>query len=222
MQGRHELKHYINMADCMQLRVLLQAVMGLDANAEADGAYKIRSLYFDNYSDKAILDKLSGQSRREKFRLRYYKDDPSRIRLEKKSKINKMCYKEGVAISAEECRLLLAGQYDFLKESAESLFNELYAKIHFQNLRPRNIVDYRREAYIYPTGNVRVTLDQGIRTSNSVAGFLSPELTTIPATEAIILEVKYDGFLPDIIREMVQLEQRQQSEFSKYLVARFV
>jgi hypothetical protein len=222
MPGRHELKHYISLADAMQLRARLRAVARPDANAESDGAYKIRSLYFDNYSDKAIIDKLSGQSRREKFRLRYYKDDPTAIRLEKKSKINKMCYKEGVAITAEECAMLLAGQYEFLQVANEPLFNELYAKMMFQNLRPRNIVDYRREAYVYPAGNVRVTIDRGIRASNSVAGFLSPDLTTIPATEAIILEVKYDGFLPDIVRDIVQLEQRNQSEFSKYLVARFV
>jgi hypothetical protein len=222
MQGRHELKHYINFADCMQLRPRLQAVARPDANAESEGAYRIRSLYFDNYSDRAVLEKLSGQSRREKFRLRYYKGDTSNIRLEKKSKINRMCYKEGAAITAAECALLLAGQYDFLRESPEPLFNELYAKMQFQNLRPRNIVDYHREAYIYPAGNVRITLDCGIRASNSVAGFLDPDLTTIPVTEAIILEVKYDGFLPDIIRDLIRQEGRHQSEFSKYLVARFV
>jgi hypothetical protein len=206
----------------MQLRARLRAVARLDANAEADGAYKIRSLYFDNYSDKAIIDKLSGQSRREKFRLRYYKDDTSLIRLEKKSKINRLCYKEGVAITTEQCALLLAGDYDFLRMSAAPLFNELYAKMRFQNLRPRNIVDYRREAYVYPAGNVRVTFDRDIRASNSVAGFLNPTLTTIPATEATILEIKYDGFLPDIIGDILRHSGSNQSEFSKYLVARFV
>lgn len=222
MNGRHELKHYINVADYMQLRAKLRAVMRLDGNAEDDGGYKIRSLYFDNYSDKVVIEKLSGQSRREKFRLRYYNDNTANIKLEKKSKINRLCFKESASITAQQCEALLAGSIDFLKESDIPLFNELYAKMRFQNLRPRNIVDYYREAYVYPAGNVRITIDTQIRASNSVAGFLNSKLTTIPAASAIILEVKYDGFLPDIIRAIVQHGWRNQTEFSKYLVARLV
>lgn len=84
--GRHELKHYINYADLLQLRARLPCVMKLDENTDTDGGYRIRSLYFDNYSDKALREKIDGVDEREKFRLRFYKDDPSFIRLEKKSK----------------------------------------------------------------------------------------------------------------------------------------
>ena len=222
MSGRHELKHYINTADYMQLRARLKTVAQLDTNAEDDDRYKIRSLYFDNYSDKAVVEKLSGVSRREKFRIRYYKDDTTKIQLEKKSKINRMCFKESATITAAQCTELLTGKIDFLRESDDPLFNELYTKMRCQNLRPRNVVDYYREPYVYPTGNVRITFDTGIKTSNNVSGFFNPELTTIPATSAIILEVKYDGFLPGIIRDAMQHGWRNQTEFSKYIVARLV
>ena len=109
MNGRHELKHYIKAADCAQLRARLHAVAKPDENAEENGGYKVRSLYFDNYNDKAVVEKLSGQSRREKFRLRYYKDDPSMSRLEKKSKFNRLCCKESTIVTAEQCEALLAG-----------------------------------------------------------------------------------------------------------------
>ena len=222
MNGRHELKHYINAADCAQLRARLRTVAKLDENACEDGGYLVRSLYFDNYTDKVVMDKLSGQSNREKFRLRYYNNDTSFIRLEKKSKTNRMCYKETVVVTAEQCEALLVGNYECLKNPDVPLLMELYTKIRSQNLRPKSIVDYRREAYIFRAGNVRVTFDSNIRTSNSVSGFLNPELTTIPAVGAIILEIKYDGFLPDIIRDVVQIGWRNQAEFSKYVVARLV
>lgn len=222
MNGRHELKYYINSSDYAQLCARLRTVAKLDKNADDDGKYTIRSLYFDNYMDKAVIEKLSGLSRREKFRLRYYNADTSFIRLEKKSKVNRLCYKESVTITKEQCIALLEGNYDVLKVPEVPLLMELYTKIHYQNLRPRNIVDYKREAYVYRAGNARITFDSQIKTSNNVMGFLNPEITAIPAANSIILEVKYDGFLPDIIRDIVQIGWRNQTEFSKYVVARLV
>lgn len=222
MNGRHELKYYINSSDYAQLCARLRTVAKLDKNADVDGKYTIRSLYFDNYMDKAVIEKLSGLSRREKFRLRYYNSDTSFIRLEKKSKVNRLCYKESVTITKEQCIALLEGNYDVLKVPEVPLLMELYTKIHYQNLRPRNIVDYKREAYVYSAGNARVTFDSQIKTSNNAMGFLNPELAAIPAANSIILEVKYDGFLPDIIRDIVQIGWRNQTEFSKYVVSRLV
>jgi hypothetical protein len=220
MNGRHELKHYINAADLAQIRARFRAVARTDENTGSDGRYLVRSMYFDNYADKAIVEKLSGQSRREKFRLRYYNGDISFIRLEKKSKANRLCYKESAAVTAEQCAALLSGDYSWLCDPEKPLFMELYAKMRFQNLRPRNIVDYHREAYVYRAGNVRITFDSNIRASNSIMGFLIPGLVTMPATGSIIMEVKYDGFLPDIIRDLVQVGWRNETEFSKYVVAR--
>ena len=222
MNGRHELKHYINAADYAQLRARLRVAAKPDENAGVYGGYDVRSHYFDNYADKAISEKLSGLSRREKFRLRYYNGDTSFIRLEKKSKANRLTYKESLTVSEEQCEGLLAGNYDSIKDPNKPLLMELYTKIRYQNLRPKNIVDYYREAYIYRAGNVRITLDSRIRTSNSVTGFLNPNLVTIPAANAIILEIKYDGFLPDIIRDILQINCRNQTEFSKYVVARLI
>lgn len=222
MNGRHELKHHINASDYAQLRARLRAVAKPDENAGDDGSYIVRSLYFDNYSDKAVVEKLSGLSRREKYRLRYYNDDISFIRLERKSKANRLSFKESVAITLEKCTALLAGEYECLKIPDAPLLMELYTKIRYQNLRPRSIVEYHREAYKFKAGNVRITFDSNIRTSNSVAGFLNPPMTTIPAANTIILEIKYDGFIPDIIRDILQIGWRNQTEFSKYVVGRLV
>lgn len=220
--GRHEHKLYINWSDYMQLRSKLRHIAKPDANAGDDGKYKIRSLYFDNYADKAVVEKLSGQSKREKFRIRFYNDDPTIIRLERKSKANRLCYKQSAALTEEQCRLIIAGQYDALKDIASPLAMELYTKMQYQNLRPKTIVDYQREAFVYPAGNVRITFDSDIRSSSNVQGFFSPELVTTPAASATVLEVKYDGFIPEIIRQMIRLDGRFETEFSKYVVARLI
>ena len=222
MQGRQELKHYINAADCAQLRARLKAVALPDKNAGPSGSYTVRSLYFDNYTDKAVVEKLAGLSRREKFRLRYYNGDTSFMRLERKSKANRLAYKESAQVTADQCAALLAGSFEWLKAQQKPLLMELYTKMRYQNLRPQNIVQYQREAYIYRAGHVRITFDSRISTSHSVAGFLNPQLVVIPATNAIIMEIKYNGFLPDIIRDILQIGARNQSEFSKYVVARLV
>ena len=82
-------------------------------------------------------------------------------------------------------------------------------------------MDYTREPYIYAPGNVRVTLDYDIRTGLSCMDFLDPDSLTIPAGDApILLEVKWDEYLPDIIRDIVQLPGRRASAFSKYAQCR--
>jgi len=204
------------------LRTRLRVIAKPDVHARPDGSYIVRSLYFDNYSDKVVVEKLSGESKREKFRIRYYNGDISFIRLEKKSKSNKLTNKESAIITPEQCREILAGNYACLKVLNVPLMMELYTKIRTQNLRPRNIVDYNREAYTYGAGNVRIALDSCIKTSNSVSGFLNPDSVTVPAAGAIIMEIKFDGFLPDVIRDLVQTDRRNQTEFSKYVVARLV
>ena len=97
MDFRHEWKHEINICDMIAVRQRLRAVAKTDGNS-VDGRYKIRSLYFDSPSDKALREKIDGVNRREKFRIRYYNDDTSFIHLEKKSKINGLGKKDKAVI----------------------------------------------------------------------------------------------------------------------------
>ena len=88
-------------------------------------------------------------------------------------------------------------------------------------LRPKTIVDYTREPFIYAPGNVRVTLDYNIRTGMNCTEFLSPTRVSIPTgASPIILEVKWDEFLPSIIQSAVQLDSRHATAFSKYAACR--
>lgn len=220
MKFRHEWKHEINRSDMLALRSRLQAVMAMDPHT-INGKYEIRSLYFDNLQDKALLEKINGVNMREKFRVRYYNGDTSFILLEKKSKINGLCQKEQTQLSAVETQAISDCDMDMLRESVKPLVQELYLKMQTQGLQPKTIVDYTREAFVYAPGNVRVTLDYNIRTGITGTDFLKNDCVTIPAGNVpVILEVKWDEFLPSVIRDIVQLNGRHSSAFSKYAACR--
>ena len=220
MNYRHEWKHEINASDQIALRQRLRAVARLDPHT-IQGKYEIRSLYFDSPTDRALREKLDGVNRREKFRIRCYNGDLSRIQLEKKSKINGLGQKQSAPLSIQEVQKLLDGDLDWMLDSGRPLVQELYSKMQSQQLRPKTIVDYTREPYVYGPGNVRVTLDYNIRTGLGCTDFLDPNCTTIAAGSApAILEVKWDAFLPSVIRDAVQLDGRRTSAFSKYAACR--
>lgn len=220
MKYRHEWKHEISYGDMLVLRRRLSAVMKTDTHA-VNGRYLIRSLYFDNASDKALREKIDGVNVCEKFRIRYYNKDTSLIHLEKKSKINGLCLKESAAISIEQAQAIANGDYAWMPDSGVHLIQELYSKMMSQGLRPKTIVDYMREPFVFAPGNVRVTLDYDIRTGLGCTDFLNPECVTVPAEDApIILEVKWDDYLPDIIRDIVQLPNCRVGAFSKYAACR--
>ena len=220
MPYRHEWKHEINLSDMITLRHRLQAVAKSDTHV-INGTYKIRSLYFDNLSDKALREKLDGVNKREKFRIRYYNGDTSLIHLEKKSKIGELGTKEIAVLTKEEAQAIVDGNYAWMTRNQEPLIKELYYKITTQQLRPKTIVDYTREPYIFSAGNVRITLDYNIRTGLLCTDFLNPECVTMPAGDApMILEVKWDAYLPDIIRDAIQLDGRRPCAFSKYAACR--
>ena len=217
---RHEWKHVLNTGDLLILRQRLRAVMESDPHA-IDGKYYIRSLYFDNPDDKALREKIDGVNMREKFRIRLYNCDSSVIHLEKKSKRNGLGTKYSAVLTAEQAQKIVDGDIDWMLRSDHPLIQELYCKMRYQGMRPKTIVDYTREPFIFRPGNVRVTLDYDIRTGLGCTDFLNPDAVTIPAGDApILIEVKWDEFLPSIIRALVSIPDRRVGSFSKYAQCR--
>ncbi len=220
MDYRHEWKHEINKSDLLALRMRMKAIMKRDPHA-VDGTYTVRSLYFDTWADTALREKLEGVSVREKFRIRYYNGDTGMIRLEKKSKWNSLGNKQSAVLTMEEAQAIAEGRLDWMREHPQGLIRELYVKMRTKGLCPRTIVDYTREPFVYAPGNTRVTFDYNIRTGLGCTDFLNPDCIMIPAGNApVILEVKWDTFLPDIIRDAIQLPGRRGGAFSKYAQCR--
>jgi len=223
LKFRHEVKHKISFQDKITIHHRLEAVASIDRHAK-EGVYVIRSLYFDNIYDKALFEKINGDARREKFRIRYYNADSSYMHLEKKSKIRNLCNKQSAKITAEEVKQILNGDYEWMiGEETENrpLIRELYTKMMGQGLRPKTIVEYTREPFVYGPGNVRVTLDYNLRTVTNTSDFLNWDCATVPAGNQTIMEVKWDEYLPDIIKGAVQLKERSAGAFSKYVACRY-
>ncbi|SHK58601.1 polyphosphate polymerase domain-containing protein [Desulforamulus aeronauticus] len=222
VQFRHEIKMGISAFDRVMLSSRLSHGLKRDGHTGPNGSYVVRSIYFDDDNDTAVKEKLAGVKYREKFRIRTYDSFASVIKLEKKVKNNGVGYKESARLTREECQSLLRGNYDFLIERSEAVCKQLYIKMRTGLFKPKTIVQYNREAYVWNPGRVRITIDSNLKTGIASIDFLNFEL---PLTSAMdngnsILEIKYDSFLPAHISNLIKLDSRQKGAFSKYVLCR--
>lgn len=214
---RNEYKYRISLASASLLRFRLRALLKADAHARADGGYQVRSLYFDDCDFSAYFDKLSGVKERTKYRVRFYNRDDGYIVFEKKSKRGERMQKESVRISRDQAERMCAREALCLDENAPSLLREYALLASAGGLRPAALVDYDRFAYTMPLGNVRVTLDLGLRTA-PLAGGLFENRPAFPVMEENegILEVKFDALLPTQVALLVQDIPKERLAISKY------
>ena len=220
MDYRHEIKHLITPGDAASIRANLSAVAQMDSHAKEKGFYRIRSLYFDDPADTALHEKLDGVNERRKFRIRYYNDDLGYIMLECKMKRDGVGAKPQERLTLEETQKIIRGEIDWMVKSGRPLLVALYADMKTRRLAPKTVVEYKRVPFVYGPGNVRVTIDWAIRTG-SPKDFLNPEGLTLPIEDDVmLLEVKWDGYLPNVIRKAAALKSRYPTSFSKYAACR--
>lgn len=202
---RHEYKYIINSGYCEILRRRLKTAMKPDSHGEK-GVYRISSLYFDDVYRSAYYDKLMGIDVRKKYRIRFYNLSPEFMRLEVKEKKGNMVCKRSVPLSVQQYERILSGKLDFLGEEgfAGTAGEEFYLSDRLAGLKPAVLVDYVREAYVCQAGNVRITFDMKLKTSSSldiIGG--KPDFYSVLGDGTVILEVKYDSFIPMYIQELL-------------------
>ena len=218
---RKELKYTVTEGESIVTARRLSSFMQRDKNLKGGREYLIRSLYFDNLYEKVLKEKLSGTAVRDKFRIRYYDFDTAFIRLEKKSKRYAVGHKYQCRLTAEEVQKIIDGNTAWMEEDERPLVRELFLKMKLELFRPSVIVDYCREPFTYAPGNVRITLDRDICTGLGNVDFQNPDTFYLRALEqSTVLEVKYDAFLPELVRMAVQVPGRQAAACSKYAVCR--
>ena len=219
---RHEFKYECSYAQLKNLQCRLSGLIPLDPHAGEDGIYNIRSLYFDDYYDRCLMENEAGTDPREKFRIRIYNNSAERISLELKRKVRGKTQKISCPLTEEQCRMLMAGQTPEITKGTPPLLNKLVMLMKTTLMQPKVIVEYDRVPYIYPLGNVRVTLDENIRGSSRADLFLEDQIPLRPIMPAghHILEVKYDEYLPDYIYQAAQLDNLRQTAYSKYYLCR--
>lgn len=221
---RHEYKYVITAQQLAVLQNRAVALLQRDAYAGADGGYNIRSVYFDDINNTCYCENEDGTDPREKYRIRIYNHSDSRISLERKSKCAGMTQKQSCLITRAQCELLLQGSSFPVETGQPPLLRRFLAERAARWLRPVVIVEYDRRPFIYPVGNVRVTFDMNIRASGECGNFLEPELHVRPILESgrHVLEMKFDGLLPDFIRTSMNIRDLQWSSFSKFYLCRYI
>lgn len=219
---RHEYKYRIDSPEAAILETRVSMLMRPDAHVGDTGTYLIKSLYFDDYRDSCFWENEGGYDNRSKFRIRYYNNDISCIRLEKKSKRNGMTCKESCVITEEMCREFMKGHIPEVKDEMPEMMQALFTEMRLKSLVPKVIVIYERKPFVCDIGNVRVTFDRNLSSSNDIAHFLDKEIVVRPIMQRGegVLEVKWDELLPDYINSQLSLESLQWSSFSKYYLCR--
>ena len=107
------------------------------------------------------------------------------------------------------------------------MLREFYLQCATRLLRPRVAVTYRREAYVHPLSNTRITFDKELRAgwtpaamchqgADSVPVFPSSEF---PYGNGVILEIKYDEHIATFITDALRVSNLPLAA-SKYTLCR--
>lgn len=204
------------------LRQRLERLMEPDPHAGSGGRYAVRSLYLDDWDGRCFQENEGGVDPREKYRVRIYDCSPDRILLERKRKERQMTQKTSCLLTMETARRIAEGEDISPAPDQPPLLRLLAADIQRRRFRPAVIVEYDRVPFVHRAGNVRVTLDGNIASSACFKGFFDqviPRRPVLPAGRHV-LEVKFDGFLPDFLYRSLQLENLQRTAYSKFYYCR--
>lgn len=221
MEYRHELKFLVSQKQLDLLGFRLNLIMKQDIHQKGK-AYKIRSLYFDDINNSCLRENENGVDRRKKYRIRIYDGKMDVIKLEKKIKVRGMTRKYAEIIQYDNCIKWIEQKDVSLLRCNSELEQELYVKHKTEGMHPVTIVEYERTAFVEKRGNIRITFDRNISCSEMVHRFTEEKIPLIPLLPVgqHILEIKYDEFLPEYIKEVMEIGSLQRSTFSKYVYAR--
>lgn len=217
MSNRYEIKYLISEKEYDIISRRLKYFLKSDTHYEKS-SYKVSNIYFDDYNNQALFQKLEGLENRKKYRIRYYDDDLSFIRFECKIKENQMVRKESMVIDENDYRKLLSGQMSKEPVNHGLLNGNLisYFFLHRFLFKPVLIVDYDREAYNFGLSDIRITIDKKLKYGDVNS------LVRLPYYHqpVYILEIKYQRFLPSFIKNLLQLTSCEQLAISKYTMCR--
>ncbi len=219
--NRCEKKFYISITEYYYIKQLVQAVMKPDSHMGDSGQYYVRSLYFDSVDNIDYYSKISGIEERKKLRLRIYDIADAVVKLEIKNRHGDYIEKESLVITKKDALSVINGDYSCLGIYSDSVATKAHNIMTGQVYKPKVIVDYDREAYVYPEHNVRVTFDKYIRGTFSDRLF-DGNIGMVPVIREpiLVMEVKYDRVFPEFIKQAISSAIIQHSAISKYCMVR--
>lgn len=218
---RTEKKYAITLDEYYRVKDKLGKLMAEDPHNGKDG-YLIRSLYFDTFDDSDFEEKLAGVETRRKVRLRCYGPQDSGAKLELKQKQGDLQLKRSLVLSKKDAQALAAGHSGVLLAKKEPLALEFYGLMQTRFYRPKVVIEYRRTAYIARENDIRITLDRDICAAQACLDLFSEELQLHPVMEPfnVVMEVKYNGFLPSYVKDMIRMVNVSAVSIGKYALGR--
>lgn len=217
---RQEIKQLLSPARALLAEQRIAAVLPRDAYSGQQGSYTIRSIYFDTPSDRAYTEKEAGICEREKIRIRLYNFEDTVIKLERKEKRENLIHKESLSISRDTALAMLAGDFQELPAYRAPLADYIYGLAHSEGLRAVVTVDYVRRAYLYPAGNVRITFDLALQAGKPDLPLCDPSGTFQVLGNQTILEIKFNQYLPEHLRQLLGSVPGERMALSKYTLCR--
>lgn len=201
---RKELKYQISEEKALLLYKMLRCFCQPD---EFGTQYEVKSLYYDTYDNKHLLEKLSGVERLGKARIRIYNNDLSLIKLEHKQKKGQYVLKDVKHISKEIYLELL---------SQKSRINEFFPIL--ERIEPKCVIRYSRKALTYHHQDIRFTFDEQVSISVSKPT-LHEDTLFARAFEGVIFEIKYKYELPIHLKKIL-IDFGIEESISKYALSR--
>ena len=179
----------------------------------------VNNIYYDDQAMSFYHQNVSGDERRDKYRLRWYGDAFDHIEnpvLEIKKKYGTVGDKLSFALSEKTYSLsknsIPEVQQKVLSDLQEAHTPELSAKL--SNLNPSLCNSYERRYFLSDCGNYRITIDYNMT-------FYNPHFPNYRITKAqlpdIILELKYKVPFDKESRQLTQQLKTRLSKNSKYV-----
>lgn len=221
---RNEIKYVVPIEKAVYIREHFDNLLERDGYC-VNGAYSVRSVYFEAIDGRDFFDKLAGVNIRKKVRLRIYNNDKALCKLEIKQKYGELQRKDSMIIDSGDVNELLDGKFDVLKK----YFNDTETSVKAYGLmvqgcyRPVVQIEYDRLAYKYPMYDTRITLDMDIRSSETNMNIFSRKINLTPIMpESVVLEVKFNKKIMGFISDMLEQFGLTQESYSKYCFGRQV
>jgi hypothetical protein len=226
---RFERKYVVTESAAEAIRRFITGYMDLDVYMAGKGptGYRIHSLYLDTVGLSLYRQTIEGHKNRYKLRIRFYDENPfSPAFLEVKRRTTETIHKLRAAVSKRSAERLLGGgrlkATDLLSVNEASIraLDEFCSRRERLRLEGASFICYQREAYASQTAEgLRVTFDRQIvgQAYSSDCSLALPVQQVPIEPKGVVLELKYNGRIPQWMHDCVRSFRLERSPFSKYV-----
>ena len=211
---RKEIKYKLSLVEASLLESILDKILKLDKNSNSYGEYNVKTIYFENYLRETTIDKKRNINNLSKYRIRMYENNPNSIFLERKTNCSGVIKKDSEKVARDFVEDVMNGDLYNVLDKNSLLKTSFYLQMVLKQYRPYIIIEYIRKAYVEEKSNIRITLDRNIKSTMNYNSFFDSSSCEYMSS-SIILEVKYDRYIPDFVKDILKVLDKNQISNSK-------